>query len=283
MVSTETRELIQETITIPTLPALLARLNAVLAREDAGTREVGDVIAEDPATATKVLRVANTAFYGLREPVLSVRHAASVLGVDVLRNLVLQASLIRDYERLEVLETFDIRQVWEHSILTAQVSQLLARRSRPGPDTRMKLDEYYTCGLLHDVGKVVMVDALGEPYLEVLGTARREGTPSYLHEKKVFGYTHGEVGGTVAYLWRLPDPAVGAIECHHHPRTRIRRVPEQATVALADEIANVLEAAANGRQRKRPDPTLVLSLGLSTAALNEVMDLARLAQASITI
>ncbi|MHC4837249.1 MAG: HDOD domain-containing protein [Planctomycetota bacterium] len=147
------RAALAENVTIPTLPSVVQRINEVLEDPDASLRDVGREIAQDAPISTKLLRLANSSVYGTRESVLSAEHAASVLGMRVVRNLVLQSAVIEKFDHLRNVKGFDFDGLWRHAIVTALIARQLSKRAK----AKLSWDpeEAYTCALLHDIGKVV--------------------------------------------------------------------------------------------------------------------------------
>ena len=119
-----------QTVTIPTLPGVVSRINALLNDPESGMPEVAEVIVQDASISAKVLRMANSAYYGLAQPVASIQQAALVLGGQVLRNIAMQASVIQKYDHLESTSDFDVKVVWKHAVSTAQTAQSLAHGCR---------------------------------------------------------------------------------------------------------------------------------------------------------
>jgi HD-like signal output (HDOD) protein len=182
-------------VQIPTLPEVVTKLAAMVENPLVGLADIGRTLREDTAMTTRLLRVANSAAVGLSEPVLSVEQAAATLGARTVRNLALQAAVIDLFDDLPSTDDLDIRPLWRHAILTAQVAQLLATEFAPA--LPLAPDEYYSCGLVHDVGKLVLLQGLGEEYLEVLHDARRDGKASQVVEQQQLGFTHVDVGARV--------------------------------------------------------------------------------------
>jgi putative nucleotidyltransferase with HDIG domain len=220
---------------LPALPQVVARIGAMLADRQRGPKEIGQALGEDPGLAARALSIANSSRYGLEEPVVSTEQAATVIGVRDLRNLVLQASIARRYEHLSGGGPFDLDAAWAHAMLTARLAQMLGTAQRR--ETQLAPDEFYTCGLLHDLGKIVLLDSLGDDYAGVLGRARAEGRPVHLVEVQELGFTHVDVGALVAQRWKLPQDVALAIAFHHGPLERVLAHPAVAAVAIADQLA----------------------------------------------
>ena len=223
------RKLLKSNLTIPTIPVIVQKINALIEDPDSGTAEIGRLIAEDAPLAAKVLRIANSAFYGISGDCVSTEQASTVLGLRVLKNIVTQVAVMDTFRHVKKVEGFDPDSLWEHSITTAQVSSQLARKCRRAFD--LTPEEFYVCGLLHDVGKVVLLDNIGTDYAELIVGSQKEGMPLHVAERRRFGYDHTDVGSLIASRWGLPDSVAAAIQFHHGPRERVAENPVVCLIA----------------------------------------------------
>ncbi len=254
---------------VPTLPALVQRLTQLIDEPNAGTADVGALIKEDPPLAGKVLRIANSSFYGLKEPCTSIEQASTVLGLRLLRNVVVQAALIQGHAHLQSLG-LDLEQLWRRSVLTGRISALLARRGRstllPSPD------EAYLTGLLHDIGQVVLLDNLGVEYVALHEDARRHNLPLHLAERRDLGMTHADVGAIVASSWSLPNIVRVGIEHHHGRRASDYAIP---AVYLAVRSGHLLDRVSAGNLAAASEPvdaSTEKSLGITAEAVLEAIE-----------
>jgi putative nucleotidyltransferase with HDIG domain len=235
MIDSRVKALLAKKLTLPSLPAVVQKVTELLQDPRSGTREIAELVATDPPLAAKVLKIANSSFYGLRERCLSTEQASAVLGLKVLRNVVTQAAVVTQFDHLKS-SGFDMDELWRHSIVTGQVASFLARRSkRPLGITP---EETYTCGLLHDLGRVVMLENMREPFLEAARRAESQHMPAHACEEQTFGFNHADVGALVAQHWGLPAVACGAIQFHHGPREAVAREPAVALVANANLLVH---------------------------------------------
>jgi HD-like signal output (HDOD) protein len=280
MSSEAARSLVADNITIPTLPVVLERINALLDDPNAGTREIGAEIAKDAPLATRVLRIANSAAYGLRQRVVSAEQASAVLGMKALRNLALQASVIGKYEHLAD-SGFDLDQLWRRSILIAQTCSSLARKVQAplglGPD------EFYTCGLLIDIGQVVLLDHLTEAYLGAVRQARAEARPMHEVEEQVLGFSHAEIGARLALRWSLPGEVVSAIQFSHGPEEEIEADPTVGLVELVNRLVEQVLAGDREAALATLDDQRSAELGLAREAFERGVDEAFEALAGIEL
>lgn len=255
---------------LPTLPLVVQKVQALVASGTAGTREIAEVVATDAPLAARVLKIANSAFYGLREPCISTGQACTVLGLRVLESVVLQASVLQQYEHLRRHPGFDISEVWRHSVLTAQACTQLAKHSTR--TLTLRPEELYVCGLLHDIGQVVLLDQLGEDYLDVVGAARVLSLPIQQVELQMLGLDHNQVGALVAEYWSLPPQVVQAIRYHHGPRERVQGDPVVCLVAHANLIATRIAAGNPAAAALALDAQTVAFLGLRPDDAARIVD-----------
>lgn len=217
---------------LPSPPGLVADLIASLDEEDAHLDDLAARIGRDQAIAAKVLRLANSAFFGLAGKVASLTQASVVLGQRNLRSLAIGAGVIGPFAGLKA-QSYDLSQFWRHSVAVAAAAKALAART--GEDA----DFAFTAGLLHDIGRLVLVAGFPEAYAEVL--RERAATDSYLidAEREHLGLDHALVGQALAERWKFPEPIRAAVAQHHD-------LPENAPalsglVQLADVLAIALD------------------------------------------
>jgi len=216
---------------LPSLPSLYMELNKVLAEEDVSMEQVGGVISKDIAMTGQVLKIVNSAFFGLRREVTTPDEAASYLGADTLKALVLALSVFSQYDTVQV-PGFSIEELWRHSMNVATGAKTLARCEKA--DTTV-MNQSFTAGVLHDAGQLVLVTNLPKEYADVVERQKNEGLSNIEAERAVFGTSHIEVGGYLFGLWGLPVPIVEAIGLHHKPSLSTeKRFGALTTVHVAD-------------------------------------------------
>jgi len=192
---------------LPSLPKVVEELLR-LSDESASTREFASLIATDQGLSAKVLRLVNSAFYSLRAPISSIRHASSLLGVRTLKSLALSVSVIQMFKRR--LPGFDPVRFWRHALAVALAGRKVAARIHLDCQ-----DEVYISGLLHDTGIALLVQHFPEEF-QLVVAAGSEGKAEYLkREERVFGLAHPEVGFNMVQNWRLPDLVRVGIRFHH--------------------------------------------------------------------
>jgi putative nucleotidyltransferase with HDIG domain len=161
----------------------------------------------------KVLQLVNSAFFGRSRAISNPTEAASYLGLVRIQQLCLTVYAFRQFEP-QNCPYFSIERLWSHSVATAVLGKRLAESSM---ETRKFADDVYTAGLLHDIGKLVLVSRIPEDYSNAVNWAREHEVPGWQAEQELLHATHAEVGAYLLGLWGLPDAIVEAVAYHHRP------------------------------------------------------------------
>lgn len=226
---------------LPSLPALYTEIVQELQSSDASIRHVGEIISKDPGMTAKILQLVNSAFFGIRRRVSHPADAATFLGLETIQSLVFSVKAFSMFNT-PVRES-SITQIWRHSLATAVLAKRIAVGERAG---KSEVDESFTAGLLHDLGKLVLSNNLTRRYGEVIQHAAESGTALCTVEREMLGTTHAEVGAYLLGLWGLPDPIIEAIALHHRPGDCIKKVFTPLSVVHA---ANALECELQASRR----------------------------------
>ncbi len=214
---------------LPTLPSYVFELNGLLSASPVDLKRVGEVIRRDPGLTAQVIRMCSSALLSVREKVSSIEHAVILLGTERLRTMVLTISLVEHVGNR--LSASIVRSFWQHSFLTAILSERIARRTAfPRPE------QAYLAGLLHDIGALPLLTIAsrsqsGPKILEWLG-----GGESIQAEQKQFGLDHCEVGRWIGISWNFSPALIDVFQNHHHPQEADRNVHLVGIVAAADQF-----------------------------------------------
>jgi len=208
---------------LPTLPPVVSKLTKMLGNENTTAVQLAKIIERDQVLTSKVLKMVNSAFYGFPRRISTVSNAIVLLGFNVIRTLVLTASIF------EMMQTGDLS-LWEHSLGVAAASGILAERlgvSNP--------DEVTTAGLLHDLGKVVIRTEFPSLYQEVTKLVKKKHIFSREAEEEVLGgLDHARIGHFLTNQWNLPARLIEPIAFHHEPDKARKFKEETAIVHFAD-------------------------------------------------
>ena len=195
---------------LPSLPAVVGELLGAMDNPGVALDVLAHKIAHDQALAAKTLRLANSSFYGTRSRAATLRDAIAILGLRALRTVVVAAAVTSAFSRPRA-STFDFEAFWRHCICTALCARPLART------LGLNEDIAFTVGLLHDVGRLVLVTRRTAEYEQLLKRRTTEDVDALRTERAVLGVDHVEAGVALARHWRFPASIVDAIAAHHAP------------------------------------------------------------------
>ena len=194
------------------LPATVSKVLEVCNNPKTSPIDLDRVISLDPVLMGRVLKLINSAYYGLGTQVTSLVRAIIMLGVNTVKNLALSTAVIDRFSARRDFSAINMDGFWRHSLCVGVTSKLIAQRRGVDPKS---LEEYFAAGLLHDIGKIPMNDALAEDYMRAVSTADRDRIPLNLAERKVLGLDHAIAGAAVAHAWKLTGAINDAIVFHH--------------------------------------------------------------------
>jgi HD-like signal output (HDOD) protein/ActR/RegA family two-component response regulator len=195
---------------LPTMPKTYGRMQAALSRPTVSVGEIADIVNKDAAIASKVLQIANSAFFRLRKPVVSIKDAVTYLGFATIRNLVLSAEIFSQWKSPNDPLGVDPEQLQNHAQAAAAACKSLA-------GGRATADDAWLAGLLHDIGYWIMVQECPKELASARELSRTEGLPLFECERRIIGATHAEIGAYLLGLWGLPFAIVEAVALHHTP------------------------------------------------------------------
>jgi putative nucleotidyltransferase with HDIG domain len=228
----ETRRLVQRIVDLPALPIVVPQMLRMVEDQRSSAGDLARVIASDQGLALRILRLANSAFYGFRREIVTINHAVVLLGFDTVRSIVLAATVFDTLNEGDVVSNFDRGQFWLHVGMTAAAARRLARNLRAADP-----EAAFVGGLLHDVGKVVLDRFFYRRYAEAARLAA-EG-PCLIREAEVtlFNTNHAEVGRWLTERWRFPAAIVEPVGFHHRPNGA---APEYRNLASVVHLADIL-------------------------------------------
>lgn len=227
---------------LPTLPTVVTRLMQVVDSPASTAADVAKVVASDQSLMARVLRIVNSAFYGLPRRVSTLTQATVLLGMNAIKNMALSVTVFDTFgSDTEGDALFSREQFWYHSLGAAAAAKVLARQLRyPVPE------EAFMAGLIHDIGKVAIDQYLHSSFTDIVRKVREQDLSMRQAEIQVLGVDHSEIGLWIAEKWNLPPQLVEAVGYHHRP-TQARRAPKlTAVVALADALARWEKLGSGG-------------------------------------
>ena len=217
MANAKAQKLVDSVQTVASLPQLYNKLMQVLGDARSGAKEVGNVLSEDPGMVSRMLKLANSSFYGLPRKVDTISQAVTLIGLAQVRDLVLASSVVATFKGLpETLVTME--SFWQHSVATGLFARSLARQIRG-----VNVESFFVGGLLVDLGRLLVCSKLPEEMRQIVVMA--ELKKKNLHELELpkLGYDSGEVGALLFEKWNLPDVFIEAARFQYRPMDKSLR------------------------------------------------------------
>ena len=201
---------------LPTLPEIVVRVMRIINNKESSSRDLAGAVEQDVALSAKILRLANSAFYGIPRSVTSINSAIVVLGFKVISTIVLSLTVFDMFPRDRKSALFNRTAFWRHCTSCALINRYLAQRM--SVLFSFDAEEAFCAGLLHDIGKVVMEQYLHDDFHRALHHAKTVKIPLYQAEKEALGYAHTDVAQWLTKHWELPAPLHLPMVYHHAPR-----------------------------------------------------------------
>lgn len=232
---------VREISHIATLPEITLKIIELVESPTSTAQDLHKVIANDPALCSRILKVVNSAFYGLPGQIGSINRAIVLLGLNAVKNIAIAASLAKLFRGGSLTPNFSAKDLWTHSIATATASKLIADQLRLG-----LADESFLAGLIHDLGIIVEIQFDRHRLIEVIGrlSPTEDGTPTndmLAVEAEIFGANHQDFGFGLCEKWKFPRTFINVTGFHHRPL----ELPAEARtivsiVSIADRLAGAL-------------------------------------------
>lgn len=247
---------------LPPSPGGIMRITTVLRDYNASTSKIAEAINFEPALVTRILRLANSPIYALEKNVATVQQAINSVGTVMIHDIVMMELTSKTFAN-SMYKSTEVRTIWKHSLAVAllarELSKILKNRGA---------EEAFVCGLLHDIGKIILLAHDENSFKELEGTAT-EGEMLRM-EMARFGYSHAEVGALVARRWGLPDDVCYSILHHHDPSQSEKQMIATRLVDVSDMIANFRGLGL----RKEEEPRFsysesAIQLGLTAEQMEE--------------
>lgn len=232
------QELVKDVEVLFSLPDIYFQLNEMIADQRFSLDDIGRVIAKDPALSVRLLKVVNSALYGFQSRIDTIPRAIAVVGIDDLYNLVVATCVVDRFAGISC-DFIDMVDFWTQSVHCAVLSRLLARSGAV-----LHADRLFLAGLLHDIGSLVMYQAMPRPAEKVLLACDHDRRLRSVIEQELIGFTHADVGRALLQSWKLPDSLSEVVGCYRNPGAALNHRLDAHILNLATRL---LEDAQLGR------------------------------------
>ena len=252
--------------TLASLPNIYFQVDKAINHPSSSTSRIGTILSYDQALCARLLRIANSAFYGFARRIDGIEDAVRIIGTRQLHDLVLATVVLSQFKGIDS-NLVSMRSFWRHSLACSIASRCLARLHRES-----NIERFFVAGLLHDIGSLAMYQLLPERAQLALERHANGDKPLEETERAVFGCDHAAVGAALMTSWTLPPFFRDAIANHHTAGPR-GHTPATAIVHIADVLVQALDLGSNGEQRlSRISPDVRERAGLPAGTLTVVAD-----------
>jgi len=222
---------------LPTIPSVYVTVNKMLSDPHTSAFDVGQVVSSDQVIASKILKLANSAFYGFAGRVNTVPHAIAVLGFNATKNVVLTTGVLSALKLKNPIDGFNLTAFWKHSAAVGAIARLAAEEFYA-----QRKEEAFVAGILHDIGKLILAICSPEDFANCMDIAASKGCLFLEAEKEVLGIYHTDVAALINRKWNLPRE-IAAVMINHHKNINMLSEHTRmiAIVKLADVLARGLQ------------------------------------------
>ncbi len=257
---------------IAPFPPAVAHLLAITADENGSLAEVARAAGHDPAIAIKVLRLANSPVYSRGDRVTTVKQAVARIGMAGIRQAILNLAVVDRFGAIGLKARLEPGPFWEHCIACGLIASDLARASG-----ETAADDAFACGLLHDVGRLALAEALGEKYGDMLDTARELGMPTEQAEARVLHIDHAGLLEQMLGAWGCPREILDPARFHHAPESDLQSLAPGLAAStlrlkLADRLAHALLIGNSGNETISPTHILCRTLRITGPTLRAIQE-----------
>jgi HD-like signal output (HDOD) protein len=268
----EIRQLVRDYVDqMPPLPASVTKVLQLCRDPKTSPHDLNRVISFDPVLLGRVMNLINSAYYGFHQEITSLVRAIIMLGINTIKNLALSTAILSTFSGSKgaAQSPLDMDGFWRHCLAVGVAAKLMAKIRGVDPK---ELEQFFICGLLHDIGKIPVNNRLGAHYLRALKKSEEEQISLNQAEIQLFGNDHQYFGDQVLSVWDLGTEISDCVSYHHLPEEYTGNHSNLvATVAVADYFCNIMEIGFGGNRRpKKPSEAVFIQLGLSWLQLEEL-------------
>ncbi|MFH1023977.1 MAG: HDOD domain-containing protein [Planctomycetota bacterium] len=273
---TDLKSIVSSIRELPTLPQVVMTIMRLVDDPSSSARDINRVMSQDPALAGKVLRLVNSAYYGLPKKVVGLGHAIVILGFNTIKSVALSASIFDLFRDVGKAGRLDKKQFWRHSIGCACVARMVARMSG-----KADAETAFAAALLHDIGKLILDQHARPVFGQVLAEAQARGLLFHEAERELLETNHAEIGFWLTQQWNFPPELANTIRDHHTPAEEIPITPLVALVAIANQFCESRQLGASANFRVPivpPEAYATLNItperveGMTDALVEEILD-----------
>ena len=252
---------------IPTLPIMFKQINNIIDNPRTSLTDIGKIIEKDPGMTARLLKLANSAFYGLPKTVESITRALVIIGTKELRDFILGTTILSLFKGIPE-DLVNMKSFWEHSVACGLTARIIAT-FRGDTNT----DRLFVAGLLHDVGRLFIFKHLVDEARKLIMQCKSSGSLLFKEEIEEFEFDHAQVGHELLKRWNIPGNIQEMVAYHHDPIMAKTYPIEASTIHVADIIVHSMQIGSNGEKFVPPLDTRAWSLlQLQPSMISPIID-----------
>ncbi|MCB0328370.1 MAG: HDOD domain-containing protein [Bdellovibrionales bacterium] len=224
-------------------PQTYSRISEALQDTECSVATIAEIISQDFALTSKLLKLANSAFFGFAQQIDTVTRAVTLLGIEQVRDLALATSVMEIFKDVPE-ELVSMQSFWKHSIGCGMISRLIAIHSQ-----QREIERYFVNGILHDIGRLLLLCKFPENMADAIESSFKKSVSLAEAERKIFGYCHAEAGEALLKKWQLPTTLVIPVRYHHKPSSAAQHKSETRILHVSDILIHALELGSSGEKR----------------------------------
>jgi HD-like signal output (HDOD) protein len=238
---TDLQNLVDQSPQISSLPEIFFQINEAVEDPESSFVEIGEIISGDPSLSARLLRVVNSSFFGFPNKIETITHAVTIVGMAQLRDLALATTVVNQFKGIPK-NLINMEKFWLHSVATGLTAKVIAIYRREA-----NADRFYLMGMLHDLGRLLLLINIPESVKMVMDKYAKGGT-MYAAENDMLGFDHAAVAGKLMQAWQLPGMLQEAVAYHHKSQHAPHYPVAASIVHVADFIAHGMELGSCGER-----------------------------------
>ncbi len=258
------QDLVSRNVRLVSLPEVCIQVQALADSPHTTAADIGDVVGKDTALTTRLLKLVNSAYFSLPRKIDTVTRAVNMIGMRELRNLTMAASAAEVFARIPG-SLIDMAAFWQHSVYCGLLARHLAERC-----SVLHSERLFTAGLLHDVGRLLMLMKLPDEIGKAESMRLQSKKPVCEIEQELVGFDHAQVGHALLQHWNMPDNLCASVLYHHNPKDAQDAHLEAALIHIADQVTHVAQESKDPLGSPFYDPYgALLDSDLNAVAISE--------------
>lgn len=238
----DAERIVTNVLKVAALPAVAIKFSEAIKNPLTSNQDLEKIVSEDSALAAKVLMISNSALFNFPSKIDTISKAITIIGHKQLSEIILSCSIVAMFKDIPQ-NVIDMDMFWRHSIAVATAARILAAARR-----EQNIEKYFTSGLLHDIGKLIIFVEAPKYALEIITRCAETNELMHKVEKTVLGFDHAKLGAMLLKKWKLPDEVVSSVYYHHMPSVSSGDIVSPGIIHIADIISHSLEFGSSGEK-----------------------------------